>query len=71
VIFPTLNDFELEDPVKSSLQFLETLNQEDLAFRVFNRAGRAKANETINVPCINTITSIKVNTIIMYQGTTA
>jgi hypothetical protein len=26
---------ELEDPVKSPLQLPETLNQEDLAFRVF------------------------------------
>jgi hypothetical protein len=31
-----LDDLELEDPVKSSLQFLEALNQEDPAFRVFS-----------------------------------
>jgi hypothetical protein len=30
-----LNDLEMEDPVKSSLQFLEALNQEDPAFRLF------------------------------------
>jgi hypothetical protein len=30
-----LNDLELEDPVKSPFQFLEALNQEDLAFRFF------------------------------------
>jgi hypothetical protein len=35
VISLTLNDLELEDPVKSSFQFLEALNQEDPAFRVF------------------------------------
>jgi hypothetical protein len=35
VISLTLNDLELEDPVKSSIQFLEALNQEDPAFRVF------------------------------------
>jgi hypothetical protein len=35
VIFPTLSDMELEDPVKSPFQLLETLNQEDLAFKVF------------------------------------
>ena len=34
-IFSTLNDLELEDPVNSPFQFLEALNQEDLAFRVF------------------------------------
>jgi hypothetical protein len=35
VISLTLNDLELEDPVKSSIQFLEDLNQEDPTFRVF------------------------------------
>ena len=31
----TLNDLELEDPVESSIQFLEALNQEDPVLRVF------------------------------------
>jgi hypothetical protein len=31
-IFSMLNDLELEDPVKSPLQFPEALNQEDLVF---------------------------------------
>jgi hypothetical protein len=35
VISPALNDLELEDPVKSSIQFLEALNQEDPAFGAF------------------------------------
>jgi hypothetical protein len=35
VFFLALNGLELEDPVKSPLQLPETLNQEDLAFRVF------------------------------------
>jgi hypothetical protein len=35
MIFLALNDLELEDPVKSPFQFLEALNQEDIAFRVF------------------------------------
>ena len=35
MISPALNDLELEDPVKSSIQFLEALNQEHPAFRVF------------------------------------